>query len=201
MSEVVNINPSQALDSIIGTPMDGPTEDRIEQQAMGQADFFKLLTTQLASQDPLSPMEDTAFIAQMAQFSALEMQSRLNTNFSNFTASQQFQSAQNLIGKNVTMLIEGQEVSGLAEGIEMVDGTTRVFVDGRGYNMDSVFKIEAIEGPTQMTPADVLELVGSVVNPISEDEDSVEDDTPGEAAGSEDPQPLYSSVKQAEAVL
>jgi len=143
MSEIVNVNPSQALDGILGRPTDGPTEDRVDQQALGQGDFFKLLTTQLASQDPLSPMEDTAFIAQMAQFSALEMQSQLNTNFGDFTSSQQFQSAQGMIGNKVTMLIDGEEVSGIAEGIESVDGITRVFVDGRGYNMDAVFKIEA----------------------------------------------------------
>ena len=166
MSEVVNVNPSQALDGILGKPTEGPTEERIEQKAMGQADFFKLLTTQLASQDPLSPMEDTAFIAQMAQFSALEMQSQLNTNFGNFTASQQFQSAQGMIGNKVTMLVDGEEVSGIAEAIETIDGTTRIFVDGRGYNMDSVFKIEAVESQEAMTSADIVELVDSLVNPV-----------------------------------
>ena len=39
------------------------------------------LVTQLQNQDPLSPMEDTDFIAQMAQFSALEEMSALNKSF------------------------------------------------------------------------------------------------------------------------
>lgn len=41
-------------------------------QSMGQDAFLKLLTTQLAHQDPLKPQGDTEFIAQLAQFSSLE---------------------------------------------------------------------------------------------------------------------------------
>ena len=57
------------------TTIDPNSTGKIEtqQKTLGQAEFFKLLTTQLASQDPLKPMDDTAFIAQMANFSELEM--------------------------------------------------------------------------------------------------------------------------------
>jgi flagellar basal-body rod modification protein FlgD len=40
-------------------------------QTLGQADFLKLLTTQLTFQDPLAPTDNQAMLAQMAQFSAL----------------------------------------------------------------------------------------------------------------------------------
>lgn len=39
---------------------------------LGKDDFLKLLTTQLQSQDPLSPMDSNAFVAQLAQFSTVE---------------------------------------------------------------------------------------------------------------------------------
>lgn len=113
-----------------------------QQEALGQAEFFKLLTTQLASQDPLKPMDDTAFIAQMANFSELEMMSNLNDNFSAFTNLQQFQASQGYIGKKVTLIADGEERSGIATGIEHTNGETRVFVDGKDYNVDSVFKVE-----------------------------------------------------------
>jgi flagellar basal-body rod modification protein FlgD len=41
-------------------------------QAVGQDTFLKLLTTQMQNQDPLSPMDNEAFVAQLAQFSSLE---------------------------------------------------------------------------------------------------------------------------------
>lgn len=39
---------------------------------LGRDAFLRLLTTQLAHQDPLEPQADGEFIAQLAQFSALE---------------------------------------------------------------------------------------------------------------------------------
>ncbi|SMP47251.1 flagellar hook capping FlgD N-terminal domain-containing protein [Anoxynatronum buryatiense] len=43
--------------------------------------FLRLLVTQLSNQDPLSPMEDREFIAQMAQFSSLEQMQNLNDSY------------------------------------------------------------------------------------------------------------------------
>ncbi|MBZ2173872.1 hypothetical protein K8M07_01215 [Schnuerera sp. xch1] len=45
--------------------------------------FLRLLTTQLANQDPLNPMEDREFIAQLAQFTSLEQMQNLNKNVEN----------------------------------------------------------------------------------------------------------------------
>jgi len=45
---------------------------RTPQQELGREQFLRLLVTQLANQDPLEPMQDREFIAQMAQFTALE---------------------------------------------------------------------------------------------------------------------------------
>ena len=42
--------------------------------SLDQADFLRLLTTQLANQDPLNPSDNEEMLAQMAQFSALEAQ-------------------------------------------------------------------------------------------------------------------------------
>jgi len=46
--------------------------------------FLKLLITQLGNQNPLQPMGDTEFIAQLAQFSSLEQMQIVNRNLEPF---------------------------------------------------------------------------------------------------------------------
>ena len=52
---------------------------------LGKEQFLQLLVTQLQNQDPLNPMEDQEFIAQMAQFSSLEQLMNLNTSMEGLT--------------------------------------------------------------------------------------------------------------------
>ncbi len=49
-----------------------PSAQPAGKNALGKDDFLRLLTTQLANQDPLDPMDNTAFVSQMAEFSTLE---------------------------------------------------------------------------------------------------------------------------------
>jgi flagellar basal-body rod modification protein FlgD len=71
---------------------------------LGQQDFLKLLMAQLGSQDPLSPTDNTAFVAQLAQFSSLEAQQTTNSDLESMlvaqTAGNQVGAA-SLVGKNV----------------------------------------------------------------------------------------------------
>ena len=73
-------------------------------EAMGKDDFLKLLIAQLAAQDPLDPMGAQDFSAQLAQFSALEQMTNVNTNLEiiqKLETTSQNTSALNLIGKTV----------------------------------------------------------------------------------------------------
>ena len=68
--------------------------------------FMLLLVTQFKYQDPLNPMDDKEFIAQMAQFSSLEQLMNLNTSMEDLTTAtnnQQMVNATSYIGKLVSV--------------------------------------------------------------------------------------------------
>lgn len=68
--------------------------------------FLKLFTTQLKNQDPLNPMDATAFTAQLAQFTSLEQLYNVNDNLKTLLSTQNSllsHMAANLIGKQIVM--------------------------------------------------------------------------------------------------
>lgn len=54
---------------------------------LGEDAFLKLLITQLQHQDPLNPLEDKEFIAQLAQFSSLEKLTEMATSLARIEAA------------------------------------------------------------------------------------------------------------------
>jgi flagellar basal-body rod modification protein FlgD len=64
--------------------------------------FLKLLATQISSQNPLEPMKDTEFVAQMASFSQLEQTTNMASDIKALTMSGQLSQGAALIGKSVT---------------------------------------------------------------------------------------------------
>lgn len=82
---------------------------------LGKDDFLKLLTAQLSNQDPLQPVDNQAFIAQLAQFSSLEqlqgVTSRLDSLLLAATSSNQLGAA-SLVGKDVSFKTSDVDLSG-----------------------------------------------------------------------------------------
>jgi flagellar basal-body rod modification protein FlgD len=73
---------------------------------LGQGDFLKLLVTQLKHQDPLNPTDNTAFVAQLAQFSQLEQSAKqaqlLQQSLDAQNASLQF-TLLPMVGRSITL--------------------------------------------------------------------------------------------------
>lgn len=72
--------------------------------SLGKDAFMKILISQLQNQDPTAPMDDKAFISQMAQFSSLEQMQNMTTAMTNLLSSQQetqLMSYTNFIGKDI----------------------------------------------------------------------------------------------------
>lgn len=86
----------------------GAAPDSLKPQGsskLGKEEFLKLLTTQLANQNPLEPVDNQAFIAQLAQFATVEQQSQMNNTLESLLmaqASSNQTGVANLVGKDVT---------------------------------------------------------------------------------------------------
>ena len=77
-----------------------------ESSGMGQKDFLTLFTTQLKCQDPLDPVKNEAFVAQLAQFSQLEATTTMSETLKTYVdsmAGERMMSSTNMIGKTVSV--------------------------------------------------------------------------------------------------
>jgi flagellar basal-body rod modification protein FlgD len=110
--------------------------------------FFKLLITQLQNQDPLKPMEDKEFIAQMAQFSSLEQMNNMNQNLKQMIDVQRVNQNSSLIGKTVErQSVEDDEtnlIKGEVEKISFEDGKTFAHLNNENNDIINVDNITAI---------------------------------------------------------
>ena len=140
-------SPSQA--SFLGAL----SSDRLSQekakdnQDLGQAEFMSLMTTQLKNQNPVSPMDNNEFVAQMAQFSMVNGIAEMQQSFNNLSLSLQSNRALEasvLVGRDVyvagdAMALEsGQSLGGAVELKEAVDDVLIRISNDRGELVKTV---------------------------------------------------------------
>ena len=135
--------------------------------SLGKDQFLALMIAQLKNQDPLSPMDNTQYIAQMAQFSTVEQLMNIYDEIAYM--KNDIGSASSLIGKNVSWNeynSSGDIVqrSGEVESIILVDGLMYVVVDGEKIGIDYIGQI------SQTAP----------VQPDGSENDQTNTDTAGE---------------------
>ena len=127
--------------------------DDLDKQA-----FLQLLVTQLQNQDPLDPQDNSSYIAELAQFSALEQMTNVATNLenlgkvvNNIDTSVLVGQLSGMIGMNIDWVEtineadeEGNPIShqesmtGIVSGVTIVDGVPSITAekDGQRYQVD-----------------------------------------------------------------
>ncbi len=101
---MTSVNTTNNYSSLTGTSTSSAST-ATKQTSLGQADFLKLMTTQMTHQDPSQPMTNGDFITQMAQFGTVSGIQGLQTSFSQFASSisdSQALQATSLVGKYVS---------------------------------------------------------------------------------------------------
>ena len=123
----------------VTTPASGGISGALSgNQQLGQNDFLKLLVTQLKNQDPLKPMDNTAFVAELAQFSQLDQSTKqvqlLEKSIAQQTDSMQY-TLLPMIGRNVQ--VEGSLIdlnngpAKLTYALEREASTVRVTIQDK----------------------------------------------------------------------
>ena len=120
------------------------TKAATKSNELGKDQFLGLLVAQLQNQDPLSPMDNTQFIAQMAQFSSVEQLVNMSKEISLLRLN--IGTASNLIGKTVSWNeydSQGKVVvrEGVVESIISKDGNLYVKVAGELVGIDYIGQI------------------------------------------------------------
>ncbi|MBT2761030.1 flagellar hook capping FlgD N-terminal domain-containing protein [Paenibacillus sp. ISL-20] len=115
-------------------------------QELGKDQFLSILITQLRHQDPLQPMQDREFIAQMAQFTSLEQLMNINTQLT--AMSQSLGAASSLIGKQISWMFKPEDgsesvmKSGIVDSIIVREGVHYAKVGDSEVSLDQIVKIE-----------------------------------------------------------
>ncbi len=104
----------------IGTITESATTEKLRSQStdnsfMGKEDFLKLLISQMQYQDPLEPMKNHEFVAQLATFSNVEQLVSMNegiTTLGQIQTAAYESSAASYIGKDVEVISDKMMVNG-----------------------------------------------------------------------------------------
>src|SRR3954471_6846011 len=107
--------------------------------SIGQEAFLRILLTQLRFQDPLKPVDNEQFVAQLAQFSALEINRQQSDKIDTLLALQASTQAVGLIGRSVEMRnADGSSVVGNVTAITFTTGEPRLTINSNGTSFVDV---------------------------------------------------------------
>jgi flagellar basal-body rod modification protein FlgD len=124
-------------------------QPQLPQQTLGQADFLKLLVAQLSAQDPMNPVSNTDFAAQMAQFSTLQTTQTMQTNMAAVQTGLTGLQANSLLGATVNLQTSnGQTLTGVVSAVQYHSGTPSLMVNGQAYDLSQVTSVSQTQTPS-----------------------------------------------------
>jgi flagellar basal-body rod modification protein FlgD len=85
----------------IGSELTDSSSSLTANEQLSQNDFIKLFMSQLTYQDPLEPVDNSQFLAQLAQFSSVEQNRAMNEKLDNLLSIGTTFQAASLVGKSV----------------------------------------------------------------------------------------------------
>lgn len=140
---------------------DASKSTKLDNSVLGKDDFLKLLASELKNQDPLEPMDNKDFLAQMAQFSSLEQMNNVADSMDSLKASMTALSQQSLLVQGAALIgkavygkdEDGNTVTGVVSAVLVQDGIPQVLVGDTALDLSSVSAVINVNSNSQ-TPTD-----------------------------------------------
>ncbi len=132
------------LDILNGTASTGKKYNAVfgsNKSDLSVTDFFQLMVAQLTNQDFMNPVDDTQYLAQMAQFATMqEMMDLCQYSKQNYVMG--------MLGQTVSLTkneIGGDKktITGRVEKIVVEDNDYKIYIDGKPYDYSKVESISA----------------------------------------------------------
>lgn len=122
----------------------------VSKNSLEEADFLKLIITQLKTQDPTNPMDDKQFIGQMTQFTSMKQMSKMSDNMGVLAKEVGFTKALAMVNKNVTYSDANGNVNyGVVQSIKVKNGEAFLNIDGFEVPMSRLEEVGVSENPAQ----------------------------------------------------
>ncbi|WP_134059343.1 flagellar hook assembly protein FlgD [Rheinheimera aquimaris] len=117
--------------------------------AISQEEFIKLFLAQLNYQDPLEPVDNSEFLAQLAQFSSLEQSRQMNDNIVGLLSMNSSNQALTLLGKSVQVTTQtGASFTGTVQAVSYSAGAPSLTVrnaDGSFIDRITLSQIKLVQ--------------------------------------------------------
>lgn len=114
--------------------------DTLKSTGLDKAAFLRLLVTELTYQNPMEPVDNKDFIAQLAQFSSLEEMQNMTMEFSKIAQASKWSYGVSLIGRNVLAAGKDGDISGQVVGVGIEDNEIVLKLDSGESVKSSVIK-------------------------------------------------------------
>ncbi|WP_081667284.1 flagellar hook capping FlgD N-terminal domain-containing protein [Paenibacillus pinihumi] len=130
-----------------------PTKEKAD--TLGQDQFLRILIAQIRHQDPMNPLQDRDFIAQMAQFSSVEQLMKMSGEMKLMRNS--LGTASSIIGKTIDWIEKDSQGpskthTGVVDSITVKDGKLFAISGDSKIDMDDIVAIRT--APAADTPED-----------------------------------------------
>lgn len=123
----------------IGTDLSSESAQLSQQSSLSQSDFIRLFLTQLTYQDPLEPVDNSEFLAQMAQFSVVEQGRETNKKLDSVLVIGSIDQAVSLVGKTVRFDNGSRKFTGEVSNVSFnVDGPSLTINMKDGKYIDGI---------------------------------------------------------------